>query len=221
VKELSQSDLSTASAAVRDAVQAYIGRVRSVDSWRNVAAIALGRKRLVTRFWEDILEQGTALGFFTIDTATYSYPVIKIIEDDDEDEDEFEAVSFFDDEDDTDEVPDIVRTLFKPKLQKTISRAPSLPEGWEPPVFRDCGHLLWEENSDTECAGCKEKRAPSWRHLKGEFIRPVPKSLRRTKDKISMGGFPGLCCHPSTGLYIGGPSNDCRYTGDQRCEIHA
>lgn len=93
-----------------------------------------------------------------------------------------------------------------------------LPEDWTPPSYMDCGHLSWNLQEDT-CEGCEQKHPPSWRHLKGSFIRPVPVSARRTKLKEATGGFPGLCCN-SEGIYIGGDFNDCRRTGTERCEVH-
>lgn len=53
------------------------------------------------------------------------------------------------------------------------------------------------------------------------LTHPVPMPLRRSPEKEATGGFPGLCCDPETGLYIGGVGNDCRRTGsDSRCVCH-
>ena len=51
----------------------------------------------------------------------------------------------------------------------------------------------------------------------------VPKALRKSPEKQKGLGWPGLCCDPATGLYIGGLGNNCRYyhSGTERCVIHA
>ena len=52
---------------------------------------------------------------------------------------------------------------------------------------------------------------------------PVPQSMRRSPEKHKGNGWPGLCCDPATGLYIGGLGNNCRHyhDGPERCVVHA
>ena len=51
----------------------------------------------------------------------------------------------------------------------------------------------------------------------------VPKAIRKSPEKQRGLGWPGLCCDPATGLYIGGLGNNCRHyhSGPERCVIHA
>lgn len=131
-----------------------------------------------------------------------------------------------------------------------IEPAAGLPEGWMPPVVLKCGHMNWPHHGTDEddgkqvaaregghcCAAYAEAfashrrlnpgvggRAPvtvQWR-VRG-LHTPVPMGLRRTKEREAGPGFTGLCCHPKTGLYIGGVGNDCRFhKGKARCESHA
>lgn len=54
------------------------------------------------------------------------------------------------------------------------------------------------------------------------LYEPVPKTMRRTPERSGGQGWPGMCCHQETGLYIGGLGNDCRYyhNGKDRCVVH-
>ncbi len=95
-----------------------------------------------------------------------------------------------------------------------------------PPKILPCGHIDWFSKlpRPTEDGLCCEGK----RHDHGVFwtvrglIKPVPKQMRRSKEERI--GFPGLCCDPKTGLYIGGIGNDCRYYHPnplaERCEEH-
>ena len=58
-------------------------------------------------------------------------------------------------------------------------------------------------------------------HVRG-LTYPVPQQRRRSKEKEATGGYPGLCCDPETGLYIGGIGNHCRHyhEGPERCVVH-
>jgi|TARA_R110002051_G_C8467257_1_gene459410 hypothetical protein len=51
---------------------------------------------------------------------------------------------------------------------------------------------------------------------------PIPEQRRRSKESEATGGWPGLCCDPDTGLYIGGVGNNCRFyhKGPERCIVH-
>lgn len=217
MSRLTFDEVTKASIAVRDAVAAYDGRVRSVDSWRSVAAEAIGKKRLIQRFWDEIIEYGSSLGLFSIDNRTYSYPVIKIetesnfVEDDDLD------IVDFDEEDEEDPETEVrveqPATIVIPRIYKE-------PEDWDPPHYMDCGHSALFLDPEDNCTGCEKKVGRNWRYVQGDFAAPVPVPTRRTQEKTAMGGFPGLCCD-SEGMYIGGLHNDCRRSGATRCSVHA
>lgn len=87
--------------------------------------------------------------------------------------------------------------------------------------------LSWASPEKDEAARAEGKCCGNWKHLPNWSVRglhtPVPVSHRRSPEKEGGMGWPGLCCDPKTGLYIGGVGNDCRYyhNGPERCIIHA
>jgi len=103
--------------------------------------------------------------------------------------------------------------------------APSVPENWVAPEFRDCGHFdFWEkkdEKGQPFCHACKERHPVAWSAVKGEFIRPMPKSSRRSLERSTSGGYAGYCAD-AEGYYIGGQFNDCRrdLPKEQWCSYH-
>ena len=111
-----------------------------------------------------------------------------------------------------------------------------VPEPPEPPpekkvtryaVHHPCGHLSWASPEQDEAARAEGKCCGNWRHLRDWAVAglhiPVPPNHRRSPEKEGGMGWPGLCCDPATGLYIGGVGNDCRYyhNGPERCVVHA
>ena len=64
-----------AAKAVREAVAAKTGR-RPVDSWKPVAARALGISRLFAKRWQAVLDAGVAAGLFAIDSDSLSFPIL-------------------------------------------------------------------------------------------------------------------------------------------------
>jgi hypothetical protein len=96
-----------------------------------------------------------------------------------------------------------------------------------PPTMLACGHWNWyPEDKQTEareqgfcCDAGRTKVPPDWR-VKG-LTHAVPMSLRRSAERERGTGFPGLCCHPETGLFIGGLANDCRRYSTDRCVVHS
>lgn len=95
-------------------------------------------------------------------------------------------------------------------------------------VLHPCGHFSWASPEADEAARAEGKCCGNWRHLSKWDVRglysPVPESQRRSPEKQRIEwGWPGLCCDPKTGLYIGGIGNDCRYyhNGNERCVVHA
>jgi len=79
--DLSPADFIKAASSVRKAVIAHTGRVRSVDSWKGVAASRLGRLRLSSDLWLRVLRAGEKNNLFVIDRISYSYHVLVPVED--------------------------------------------------------------------------------------------------------------------------------------------
>lgn len=212
-----------AAKAVREAVAAKTGRPKKVDSWKPVAAKVLGMSRLVKKRWQAVLDAGIEAGLFRIDSDTLSFPILVALD------------------------PEITADP-KPEITEQVDSG--LPEGWVPPKVLPCGHTNWPHHGTTEddpkqvaarangfcCAAhaaatathhrlnpsTKQRAALSvnWR-VKG-LHEPVPMDLRRTPEREGGPGFPGLCCDPETGLYIGGLGNNCRHYhgGTARCVVH-
>jgi hypothetical protein len=220
--------------AVRDAVMAKTGRRPKVDSWKPVAAKVLGLSRLVQKRWQAVLDAGIEAGLFTIDSDTLSFPILVPCEI-------------------TEPEPVVVTAEPKVevKAEPEAPVVSALPEGWVPPAVFPCGHTNWPHHGTAEddpkqtaaradgfCCAAHEATATNHRRLnpgtkqvvplsvnwrvKG-LHEPVPAGLRRTPEREGGPGWPGLCCDPSSGLYIGGIGNNCRHyhTGKERCVVHA
>jgi hypothetical protein len=91
------------------------------------------------------------------------------------------------------------------------------------PRIQPCGHWDWysaEEHAVSQakghcCPGGQQRIVPNWHRLSGQYLRPVPKHVRRSVDHPG-----GLCCD-SEGFYIGEVLNDCqRRLDDRRCIFH-
>ena len=115
-----------------------------------------------------------------------------------------------------------------------VPRTPAIkpPTANPPPepmygIIRDCGHLSWGSDAQYEAARaaghcCEGKGRPiCWDMLRGEYVRPLPVSVRRAPNKEGGFAFPGYCCDEE-GYYIGGLSNNCRFDSpdDRRCASH-
>lgn len=102
------------------------------------------------------------------------------------------------------------------------------------PYTLDCGHMnFFPNDAHVEaqragfcCDGGRRKRLIHWQMLRGPYLRPLPVSARRTRDKTedrsTNRGFPGYCCDDQ-GWYIGGLANDCRHfrpDGAPLCTAH-
>lgn len=199
--------LAKAAQAVHDAIEAHTGRRRPVDAWKPVAGEALGVSRLYQKRWDAVLAKGEEMGILAVDKDSLSFPIlVATTPPSPEPEPVMPVVS---------EPEEYVE-----RERPTIPDQKVLPENWNPPYHQDCGHLSYyrrkrkdEEGNETEetyCEACEKKYTPSWQHLKGEFLRPLPEKMRRTDEKVRMGGFPGYCCNDE-GFYIGGVTNNCRY----------
>lgn len=219
--------------AVREAVMAKTGRRPKVDSWKPVAAKVLGISRLFAKRWQAVLDAGIEAGLFRIDSDTLSHPIIVPCEI-------------------TEPEPVVVTADPRPKVKAEPDAPvdSGLPEGWKPPAVLPCGHTNWPHHGTTEddpkqvaaradgfcCAahavatathhrlnpGTKTKAALAVNWQVRGLHHPVPKALRRSPERQSGPGFPGLCCDPETGLYIGGVGNNCRHHhgGKTRCVVH-
>jgi len=125
----------------------------------------------------------------------------------------------------------------KPKKPKAKPRQPSPKMKGSGPAVLSCGHTQWnhagrEDHPDQKAArkaghcclaaqaAAARGRTPTINWSVRGLTHPVPESLRRGGERQGP-GWPGLCCDPKTGLYIGGIGNDCRHTGKKRCVEHA
>lgn len=78
-----------------------------------------------------------------------------------------------------------------------------------------------EKPGPRACPMCKRNADGNWRFQKGKWRQPIPENKRRTKEKEESPAFSGYCTDPTTGFYIGGIGNDCRFGGTKkRCEVH-
>jgi len=145
--------------------------------------------------------------------------------------------------------PKAVSPVATPVEEKDDNGAAWPPPGYVSPVVYRCGHTNRKGDGVTEDdpkqiaareAGhcCEAHRKASVKADNAEWKRPanirvewrvrglwdpVPHNLRRTPEKEQSQGFPGLCCDPKTGLYIGGLGNCCHYynKASKRCAAHA
>lgn len=226
-----------AAKAVYDALKAHQGRRRKVDGWKKVASKTLGMTRLSAKRWQGVLDAGIEAGLFALDETSLSYPVLaplnpvihEIME------------------------PEITGPVVadSPEISEPEPETEWPPPGWVAPVVFKCGHTNYKSNGLTEdhptqvaaradghC--CDRHRQATIQHRKLNpatngrphlrvdwtvrgLHQPVPAGLRRTPEREAGPGWPGLCCDPKTGLYIGGLGNNCRHyhKGKERCPAHA
>jgi hypothetical protein len=77
-------------------------------------------------------------------------------------------------------------------------------------------------HSPDECHYCRLGQRPdSYQHQLGKHKTVVPERSRRTADKETGPGYPGLCCDEE-GYYIGGLVNLCTYANPKgpHCIVH-
>lgn len=227
-----------AAQAVREAVAAKGGRRPKVAYWKPVAAKALGISKLFAKRWQAVLDAGIDAGLFRIDTETLAHPILVALDPEPEPEVEEPVVA--------------ARPRVVKDTDDFDYNAPWPPEGWVAPVPFPCGHTNHKGHGVTEddpkqvaareegfcCAAAQQATAErarlnpgmssnvvhlhiNWR-VRG-LTHPVPMGLRRTPEREQGQGWPGLCCDPESGLYIGGLGNNCRHyhTGPERCVNHA
>lgn len=193
-------------------VQALEESGQPLKLWKakGIARDAQGITRMGVKRWEKILKQGSDAGLFVVGEKFLTLP------------------------EESEEPPEAEPA--RPALKVDFGDA---PEGWVPPRTFKCGctNFLAPEPNDPVHAEarengfcCAEARSTAatqrgaldvdWQ-VRG-LREAVPELFRRTRERHSSPGFPGLCCSPTTNLYIGGVGNDCRYAqGEERCVVHA
>lgn len=203
-----------AARAVRKALVENTGRRKKYDVWVEVVKQALGIKRLTTVRFEAVLKAGYKAGLFRLDTETLSFPIL--VPEDLPDPDPVPA--------EVSEEP-LVEAKVAPPPKPFIS--PPIPENWQSPKTLPCGHTDWfteaqHQEAQKEGHCCPDFKSTNYRWQVRGLTHPVAIPFRRSKDKEGREGWPGLCCDPVSGLYIGGTGNDCR-RADQtaRCIVHA
>lgn len=225
-----------AARAVQEAVASKTGRRPTLAYWKPVAAKALGISRLYAKRWQGVLDAGVEAGLFRIDEETLRHPFLVALDP------PAEEVS-------PDEVEHIATSMLGCPADDV--EHPGLPDDWVAPVVFPCGHHNHEgHGTDPEdarqvaareeglcCAALKDaaeqrQRTNPNQSTKNAYLSvdwrvkglhtSLPAHLRRTPEKESRMGFPGLCADPVTGLYIGGLGNNCRHyhDGPERCVVH-
>lgn len=212
-EESEEDKVERAAHALREAVVSHKGRRKTLPAWKPVVAKVLRVTKLYQKRYDAVLARGEELGLFRIDRETLSYPIIVPLEPQEAPE-EAEEESL-----DSDGVEVVYRSSddVKPQQQYVSKVSTETPADWNPPGHLDCGHLNFSSDEENEaaraegfcCHAGKQKMMPNYRRMTGEYRKPVPKSGRRTAEKVAMGGYPGLCCDDE-GYYIGGIYNDCR-----------
>ena len=209
--------------AVREAVLAKSGRRLKVDSWKPVAAKTLGISKLFAKRWQAVLDAGVEAGLFRIDSETLSFPILVALA--------LEPETAEEEVEEVEEVEEATTGMFgsHPKDEDEDAIGYSAPpENWNPPhPLPECGHMSYGTQAEHEAAHAEGKCCANWKNgginwrVKGIHTL-VPVGQRRTIAKDDGLGFPGLCCDPETGLYIGGTANDCRHyhSGIERCVVH-
>ncbi len=229
-----------AARAVQEAVAAKTGRRPKVDYWKPVAAKALGISRLFAKRWQEVLDAGIEAGLFTLDSDSLKHPflVVDSVPEITPDPIKVDPIK-------------VERPKRRTTTEIVSDLSSTLPVGWTAPVTLPCGHVNWPHHGTTEddpkqvaareaghcCARVHKATVemrrinPGTKHTAPVQINwtvrglhhPIPKGLHRSPERESGSGYPGMCCDPKTGLYIGGIGNNCRHyhDGPERCVIHA
>ncbi len=185
-------------------------RPRSTRHWKRVACEALGIRSIGAKRWGAIVSEGERHGLFRQERVGKGSNA-------------FNTLHHIEAEDLPEETPQ-VPTVPEPE---EVEDTPTRPEDWNPPKTLECGHINWGTVAAHEAAIADGKCCANWKdgsinwRVKG-LNTQVPANSRRSKDREQRQGFPGLCCDPETGLYIGGLGNDCRvyHDGSERCIVH-
>jgi hypothetical protein len=208
-----------AAEAVAGALEAAEGALKLYKA-KAVARDAQGITRMGEKRWQAVLQAGIEAGLFKTSDQMVLYP---------ETED-------FAGESDT-------NMFGRPSgPDEELSELSDAPEGSLPPVVHQCGHHNFldpgpdsQKNLDAIDAGfcCHAAQIHAAKSQRGYDLpvdwqvrgvtKPIPDFYRRSRERQEGQGWPGLCAHPTTHLYIGGVGNDCRYhnKGKERCVVHA
>lgn len=202
--------------AVYAALKGATGRRKKAWRWSAVAKEVLGLRRMSTKRWAEIVQVGESMNLFHLDEDSLSFPILVVGTGEVQEEivvEEIESTS-----------PPKTQD-WKRNREAWKSMTDSRPEGWTGPTTLGCGHIDWHSKAEHAkarengkcCAGWKSTR--QWR-VAG-LSMPVPENQRRSLSRPTS-GWQGLCCDPTTGLYIGGVGNDCRHyhKGKVRCVVH-
>ena len=190
------------------------GRKRSIKHWRRLACQHLGIKKMGAKRWDALVEYAVEHGMFHVEpygsgSSTFDTLILDMVE----------AV----------ETPEVETPEVEPesrRLDDDDEGPPPMPDGPIGPTTSPCGHRAWGKESEHEAARAAGKCCASWKNQPDWRVlgltHPVPKGTRRTAEKQEGLGWPGLCCDPETGFYIGGLANDCRHyhSGPERCVVH-
>jgi len=215
--------VTAAAEALADAVRKKPS-CKPISVWKKTVAKHLGVKRLHKKRLDAVLERGVEKGLFVIRDEG-AKPWLEAVTGDPPQPSTPAKAPVPVVEQEQDEPPPEVKGKFKPKA----APPPELPEDWTPPEFFGCGHINWERDEEAHaearaegfcCNQGKRKVGVHWDRLKGKYVRPLPKTLRRSPEKVDQGGFPGYCCDKD-GYYLGGTINDCSHYGNRdKCTYH-
>jgi hypothetical protein len=186
------------------------GRKKSMKHWRRLACQRLGITKMGAKKWDAIVACGVEHDVFHVEQCGSGRNAYSTLVPNEEpfDEEAPPTPSVRVAEEDDDE------------------GLPELPDGPIGPSTLPCGHMGWGSDSEHKEAQEAGKCCANWRSQPEWRIRglkePVPVGFRRSKEREGSLGWPGLCCDPNTGLYIGGLANDCRHyhDGPERCVVH-
>ena len=240
----SGGSVEEAARALAEAVGADTGRRKSLGHWKKVVARALGISKLFQKRYDAVLSKGVSMGLFEVDRDTGSYPFLVRLEplpDEPENDPEpegpvviYRSTDRATQPDPEPELPSTPPEDWDPPTflicgHWTHQRIKKTEEECTPAEKERLGDYRAIEpyktirvHSPEECRYCQMGRSPdSYQHQKGSYRQPVPVGLRRTSERESGHGWPGLCCDED-GYYIGGIANLCTYQnqGGSRCAVH-
>jgi hypothetical protein len=183
------------------------GRTRSVRYWRRVACEALSIRSMGTKRWEAIIADGASFHVERAGSGSNAFDTLVLLEPDPEPE----------------EVPAPIARVEPDEPEPNFGP----PKDWKAPQTLECGHTDWGTQAEHDPAKADGKCCANWKNgtvnwrVKGLHTK-VPVNQRRSVEREAGQGWPGLCCDPETGLYIGGIANDCRHyhDGPERCVVH-
>lgn len=128
-------------------------------------------------------------------------------------------------------------------LQQIIDKVQAIPHAEMKQKYMPCGHMRhsrreiittnidehgkvqFVHTGEFECLACKKGEPGDPRYMDSD--EPLPPEQRRNLELTRKSEYgSGFCFHPTTGKYIGGPTNNCREHGPERggkrvlCPVH-